>query len=143
MSLVDLLLLPFYLYIAIVVHELGHYLVARAYGFRISDFVIGEGPKIFSFKRNNTEYIFNLIPGEGRVRMDIEPEKLSRQDKLGVCAVCLGGPFLNFVAAVLAVKLSFWLGLTMFFCGLGNLFPLPGSDGQQFIAYLWSAFKNE
>lgn len=52
-----------------VVHELGHYLIARAYGIRTLTFSIGFGPKLFSYQRNPDSTLFQIasIPFGGFV----------------------------------------------------------------------------
>ena len=40
----------------VVLHELGHYISARRSKIAVSEFFVGFGPKIFSFKKNKTEY---------------------------------------------------------------------------------------
>lgn len=53
----------------IFVHELGHFLAARAFGIRVDAFKIGFGPKLFAWTRGGTEYGVNLIPFGGFVRI--------------------------------------------------------------------------
>jgi RIP metalloprotease RseP len=52
-----------------VIHELGHYLAAKKRGFYIPRFSIGFGPKIFSWKRNETEFRLSLLPFGGYVAL--------------------------------------------------------------------------
>jgi regulator of sigma E protease len=51
------------------IHELGHLLLAQRAGILCREFAIGFGPKIFSFKRNETVYTIRLLPVGGFVRM--------------------------------------------------------------------------
>ncbi|HEO63964.1 MAG TPA: RIP metalloprotease RseP, partial [Candidatus Omnitrophica bacterium] len=51
----------------IFIHELAHFLVAKKMGVSVEVFSIGFGPKIFSFKRNGTEYKISSIPLGGYV----------------------------------------------------------------------------
>src|SRR4051812_47137911 len=55
--------------VLIFVHELGHFLFARACGIRVDAFKIGFGPKILKWKRGETEYGINLIPFGGYVKI--------------------------------------------------------------------------
>lgn len=50
-------------------HELGHLLMAKRAGILCREFAIGFGPKIFSFRRNETLYTLRLLPLGGYVRM--------------------------------------------------------------------------
>ena len=53
----------------ILVHELGHFIAARAVGIRVDRFSIGFGPKIVSIRRGETEYRIAWIPLGGYVKM--------------------------------------------------------------------------
>jgi len=50
-------------------HELGHFFFARFFGVRVEVFSIGFGPKIFKWKRKDTEYAISIIPLGGYVKM--------------------------------------------------------------------------
>lgn len=50
-------------------HELGHLIFAKRAGILCREFAIGFGPKVFSFKRNETVYTIRLLPLGGFVRM--------------------------------------------------------------------------
>jgi regulator of sigma E protease len=50
-------------------HELGHLLVARAFGMRVEQYFIGFPPKVFSIKRGDTEYGLGAIPLGGFVKI--------------------------------------------------------------------------
>ena len=67
----------------IFVHELGHFTVAKAVGIRVDQFALGFGPRVFGFKRGETDYRINLIPMGGYVKMagqeDFSP--LKEQDE--------------------------------------------------------------
>ncbi|NMA68158.1 MAG: RIP metalloprotease RseP [Desulfitobacterium sp.] len=59
----------------VMVHELGHYVVARLNGIRVLEFAFGFGPKLIGFKGKETNYSLRLIPLGGFVRlhgMDVE-----------------------------------------------------------------------
>ncbi len=53
----------------ILVHELGHFLAARAVGIRVDRFSIGFGPKIAAIQRGETEYRLSWVPLGGYVKM--------------------------------------------------------------------------
>ena len=48
--------------VIILIHELGHFLAARAFGVRILEFSIGMGPALFQKNKNNTDYSIRAIP---------------------------------------------------------------------------------
>lgn len=47
--------------IIIIVHEFGHFIIAKANGVHVLEFAIGMGPKILSFKKGDTKYSFSLF----------------------------------------------------------------------------------
>jgi len=55
--------------IMIVIHELGHYVVARCCDVHIEAFSIGFGPKLFHWQRGETEFRICCLPVGGYVRM--------------------------------------------------------------------------
>src|SRR6185312_3162042 len=55
--------------LVIFVHELGHFLAAKAVGVYAPRFSIGFGPSIFRFRRGETEYVLAWLPLGGYVRM--------------------------------------------------------------------------
>ena len=50
-------------------HELGHLFFAKRAGILCREFAIGFGPKVFSYKKNETQYTIRLLPLGGYVRM--------------------------------------------------------------------------
>ena len=69
-----LVIIIFVFGILIFVHELGHFLTARACGVTVKEFAIGMGPKVFSkkSKKNSTVYSLRLFPIGGFVSMENE-----------------------------------------------------------------------
>jgi len=55
--------------ILILVHELGHFLVAKLFKVKVEEFGIGFPPRLFSKKKGETRYSFNLLPLGGFVRL--------------------------------------------------------------------------
>lgn len=93
-------------------HELGHFLFARLFGVRVEVFSIGFGPKIFKWKRGDTEYALSLIPLGGYVKMfgddPLNKDQIPEADKAhsfthkGKWArfwIVMGGPLANFIMA--------------------------------------------
>lgn len=56
--------------VLILVHELGHFWAAKAVDIEVSRFSIGFGPKLFGFRRGETEYVLSAIPLGGYVKME-------------------------------------------------------------------------
>jgi len=106
----------------VAVHEMGHLLAAKYFGMRVEQFSIGFPPKIWSFKKGDTEYALSAIPLGGYVKisgmidesLDTEAMKLPPQEwefrakpAWQRLIVMLGGIFVNVVVGVLI-----FIGLT-------------------------------
>jgi regulator of sigma E protease len=64
-----ILLFLFGLGLVVFVHELGHFLVAKAAGITVERFAVGFGPRLFGVVRGGTDYCVNLMPVGGYVKM--------------------------------------------------------------------------
>lgn len=108
--------LPTLLYGALVlgvlvfVHELGHFLVAKWLGVRVLSFSIGMGPRVFGFRKGETDYRLSLLPLGGFVRMAGDnPEEERRGDSgeflekpwWARALITFAGPAANLVFAVI------------------------------------------
>lgn len=58
----------------VLIHELGHFLMARKFGIKVEEFGFGFPPKAFSIKRGETEYSINYLPIGGFVKLYGEDE---------------------------------------------------------------------
>ncbi len=69
--------------IAVVIHEAGHFIVARLSGIRVEKFSIGFGKPLASIRRGETEYILAPIPMGGYVKLagDNPAEITGKQDE--------------------------------------------------------------
>src|SRR5688572_21321097 len=96
----------------IFVHELGHFLFAKAFGVKVITFSLGFGPKILRLRGRETEYCISLLPLGGYVKMLEEsksdlvlPEDRKRTfESLPVykrIVIVLAGPVMNLVFPVL------------------------------------------
>ncbi len=90
----------------IIIHELGHFLVAKAFNVKVNEFSLFMGPKIFSFVRGETTYSLRLIPLGGYVKMEGEEEssdddRAFNKKPIGVrAAIIAAGPIMNIIIAV-------------------------------------------
>ncbi|MBZ4408347.1 RIP metalloprotease RseP [Myxococcus sp. XM-1-1-1] len=98
--------------VLVTVHELGHFLVAKACGVKVLKFSIGFGPKLIGFIKGETEYQIAILPLGGYVKMagDLPHEELSPDEaKRGFLAqppwkrglIVLAGPAFNLIFPVL------------------------------------------
>ncbi|HEY5585568.1 MAG TPA: RIP metalloprotease RseP [Ruminiclostridium sp.] len=90
----------------IIIHELGHFLVAKAFKVKVNEFSLFMGPKLFSFQKGETTYSLRLIPLGGYVKMEGE-EEASEDDRafnkkpIGVrSAIIAAGPIMNILVAI-------------------------------------------
>ena len=112
----------------ILVHEYGHFLVARWTGVRVLRFSFGFGPKILGWKRGETEYWFSAVPLGGYVKMAGEQYSERTNDPgeylskpAAVRALIVGaGPFVNWLLALVLL-------VGFFMAGLPGLLPIVGS----------------
>ena len=58
----------------IFIHEFGHFLTAKLCGVRVNEFAINMGPRLFGWKRGETQYSFRLIPIGGYCAMEGEDQ---------------------------------------------------------------------
>lgn len=87
----------------IVIHELGHFLLAKKNGICVYEFSVGMGPRLFSFKKGETKYSIKLFPFGGSCMMMGEDEDMDDEGAFNNksvwarMAVIFAGPFFNFL----------------------------------------------
>ena len=113
----------------IFVHELGHFLAAKAVGVRVEVFSIGFWHKIFGFTRGDTEYRFSAIPlggyvklaGETREEASGDPDELYSKSPGARALVFVAGVFMNMVLALVAFIVAFTIGVPFKVPDVGRL----------------------
>lgn len=90
----------------VLIHELGHFLLAKRAGIKVEEFSIGMGPRIFTVKGKETNYSIKLLPLGGSCMMlgeDEDEEKtegsFNSKGVLDRFLVIFAGPFFNFILA--------------------------------------------
>ncbi len=68
--------------ILVLVHEFGHFIMAKANGIKVEEFSIGMGPKLIGIKGKETEYLIKLLPIGGYVKMLGDEEKVQMKELL-------------------------------------------------------------
>jgi len=106
----DILIGLIVLGVIILVHEWGHFIVARLFGVRVDVFSIGFGPRVFGFKRGATDWRISALPLGGYVRMagqdisDIDsgdqkptgaPDELMSKKRWQRALISFAGPAVN------------------------------------------------
>ena len=109
--------------ILILSHEFGHFIVAKKSGIRVDEFGLGFPPKLFSWRRNETEYSLNILPLGGFVKIFGEnPDEestagpdaarsLIAKPKHIQAAVLVAGVACNLILAWLLISVGFMVGL--------------------------------
>lgn len=96
-------------------HEFGHFIMAKFSGIYVYDFSLGMGPKLFSIKGKETEYILRLFPIGGHCLMmgddeeSEDPRSFNKKKVWRRITVILGGPVMNFLTAVLIFVILFMM----------------------------------
>ncbi len=115
----------FVLGVLIFVHELGHFMFAKFFGIKVERFSLGYPPRMFGFKRGDTDYCISWIPLGGYCKMagmvdesleadSIKGEPWEFQSKPGwiKAIVIAAGPGMNFVLAIIVFSfMAFFLGV--------------------------------
>ena len=117
--------------VLVVVHEWGHFIVARLVGIRVEKFSIGFGPVVFGKKVGDTEYCFSLLPLGGFVKLAGESAEeasgaeweFNSKTLLQKFAVVFAGPFMNAILAFLLFWVVFLVGQPMATTKVGKILP--------------------
>ncbi len=104
------------LVLLVLVHELGHFAAAKAFGMYVEEFGIGFPPRLFSKKCRETRYSLNLVPLGGFVKLHGELDGSSarsfmRQSAWKRAIVLVAGVVMNFIAGSLLFSAVLWAGV--------------------------------
>jgi len=100
----------------VLIHEFGHFLVARYFDVRVDVFSIGFGTRLFGVKRGPTDYRVSILPLGGYVRMagdNISEERTGAPDEFlskprwQRALIALAGPTMNIIAAIVIFAIHF------------------------------------
>jgi regulator of sigma E protease len=95
--------------VMIMIHELGHFWAARFFDVRVEAFSFGFGPRLFGFRRGDTDYRFSLILLGGYVKMAGEqatdeniddPRAFLAKPRWQRLIIAFAGPLMNVILAV-------------------------------------------
>lgn len=99
--------------LVVMLHEFGHFTVAKLSGIKVNEFSIGMGPKLFQKKKGETSYSLRALPIGGYVAMEGEeenshdPRSFNNAPILKRMAVVIAGAFMNFILAFFAFTIIF------------------------------------
>lgn len=128
MQILGILAFVIALLLSVMIHEFGHYLTAKRYGMKVSEFFIGFGRRIWSQQRGETEFGVKAIPAGGYCKIEGmtpgDEMPIGQEDRAfyrassGKKLIVLGaGSFLHFVIG--------YLLLFTLFAGIGTTQVLP------------------
>ena len=108
------------LLILVLVHELGHFAVAKFAKIRVDEFAFGFPPRLFSMKRGETTYAFNALPLGGYVKIygedpnevtEDSARSFAHQPRLIQAAVVVAGVIMNLVLAWVLISATLMFGI--------------------------------
>ena len=103
----SIILALFIFSLIIIIHELGHFLLAKYNGVTVLEFSLGMGPRILSTVKGGTRYSWKLLPFGGSCAMLGEDEATTEEGSFGSksvwarISVIAAGPIFNFILAFL------------------------------------------
>ena len=90
----------------VLIHEFGHFIVAKKCGIGVIEFSIGMGPRVWSFEKGETRYSLKLLPFGGSCMMlgedenESDPKAFNNKSVWARIAVVFAGPLFNFLLAM-------------------------------------------
>ena len=98
--------------IMVLVHEWGHFIVAKSFGVRVEIFSVGFGPRLGGFKRGDTDYRLSALPLGGYVKMagdnpledrKGDPDEFLSKPRWQRVLIALAGPAMNIILSVVLI----------------------------------------
>jgi regulator of sigma E protease len=127
--MVSLLVFLFILGLLIIVHEFGHFIIAKRCGVRVEQFSLGFGPRLLQKTKGGTEYSISAIPLGGFVKLagdNMEeykgrPDEYLSQPVKSRALIIFFGPLLNYLLGFLCFWMIFFYGYPTFTNKVGGL----------------------
>lgn len=100
--------------VLVVIHEAGHFFVAKLAGVKVEEFGVGFPPRLWGIRRGETVFTINAIPLGGFVKMvgeedPSDPRSLAAKSPGIRFLVMAAGPFMNAILAVLLFSVMFMI----------------------------------
>jgi membrane-associated protease RseP (regulator of RpoE activity) len=121
----------------VMLHEFGHYWMAKRSGMKVTEFFVGFGPRLWSFTRGETEYGVKAIPAGGYVRIIgmTNLEEVDPADEPRTFRQATPGKRLATILA--GVTVNFFIAFVLFFvviAGQGRVYDGPSTTVQRVVA---------
>lgn len=110
----------------VLIHEGGHFFVAKLFKIKVNEFAIGFGPQIFAKEKGGTIYALRLIPLGGFVNMEGEEERSNKEDSFSMAsipkriAIVAAGGLVNILFGILLYYIISSIALNSMYMGLLN-----------------------
>lgn len=111
--------------LVLVLHEIGHFLAARACQIPVKEAGLGWGPKLFSVRVRDVDYFLRLLPLGAYIRMDMAG--LQRRPLLHQLFTLFAGNAVNLILSAIAWGTMF--GTLNLALAIGSLLPVYQHDG--------------
>lgn len=111
--------------VLILIHEFGHFIVARRNGILVDEFAFGFPPRLWSIKKGDTTYALNAIPIGGYVKMKGEDSAEKGDDSFSQKSI-----WIRIKVIVAGVTLNLLLGIFLIFLGFFTVGMPQGLDQQ-------------
>jgi len=138
----ETVLLVFAIFVCVLLHELGHFLTARAAGIKVTEFFVGFGRRLWSIRRGETEYGVKALPLGGYCRIigmhnldevdpADEPRTYRQKPVWRRLSVAVAGSTVHFLIAFFVLfSMFFWTGDSGFYLtNLPSTNPIVAVDG--------------
>lgn len=133
--MITLIIFLFILGLLIIVHEFGHFIIAKKLAVKVEEFSLGFGPTILRKKKNETQYCINSIPLGGYVKLAGDnlqeykgkPDEYLSKPVSQRAAIIFFGPLLNYVLGILFFWLIFFIGYPTLTTKVGSLIEGMGA----------------
>ncbi|MHB8231353.1 MAG: RIP metalloprotease RseP [bacterium] len=117
----DILAFLIVISVIVLIHEFGHFILAKKMGVKVEKFSLGFGPKIFGRQIGETEYVISALPLGGYVKLlgedpseELPPEEQKRSysnlPPYKKFLIIFFGPFFNFFLAAVIFTIIFMAG---------------------------------
>ena len=123
----------------VIIHEGGHFLVAKLFKIKVNEFAIGFGPTIFTKEKGETKYALRLIPLGGFVNMEGEEQRSEKEGSFSKAsipkriAIVAAGGLVNIIFGVLLYYVISSITLNSMYTGL--------IDTKEFIVSIFESIK--
>lgn len=110
----------------VLIHEGGHFIIAKLFKIKVNEFAIGFGPQIFEKEKGETKYALRLIPLGGFVNMEGEEERSDKEGSFSEAsipkriAIVLAGGLVNILFGILLYYIISSIALNNMYTGLVN-----------------------